>query len=133
MIKVYEKVLDGTERLDNEGKERPWTLEDVANAYRKVMTISSQNADIERYTMISTKLSELYHQKLKNLDKALEVLSERILFLENQSDNHKVKETYTEIIRLLNTESQTTDLDERKTTHLCNALEKVKIITIKVT
>ena len=127
MIKVYEKVLDGTERFDHEDKERTWTLDDVANAYRKVMTISSQNSDIDRYTMVSTKLSELYHQKLKNLDMAVEVLSERILFLENQSDSHRVKETYTDIISLLNNESQTNDLDERKAIYLCNALEKVKI------
>ena len=125
LIKVYEKVLDGSEQYDNDGKERSWNLEDVAKAYSKVLSICSHNADIERYVTVSGKLSEFYLRKTKNVDKALEVLSERITFLESHSDSGSIKETYTDIIRLLNSESQTNELDEKKTTMLCTALEKV--------
>ena len=55
----------------------------------------------------------------------MEILSERISFLESHSDDGNIKETYTDIIRLLNSESQTNELDEKKTTMLCTALEKV--------
>ena len=125
LIKVYEKVLDGSEQYDDDRKERSWNLEDVATAYIKVLSICSQNTDIDRYIAVSGKLSEFYLRKTKNVDKALEILSERISFLENHSDCGNIKETYTDIIRLLNSESQTNELDEKKTTMLCTALEKV--------
>ena len=125
LTKVYEKALEGSNQFDHDGRDRQWSLDDVAKAYSKILTICSQTADIDRYISISGKLSEFYQQKMKNLDKALEVLSEKINFLENHHDNSNIKDTYTNIIRLLSHESQTNELEEPKTAMLCTALEKV--------
>ena len=125
LVKVYEKALDGSNQCIQDGKERAWSLDDVANAYSKILAICSQNADIERYNNTSTKLAEFYHLKLNDLNQALGVLTEKVSFMENQGDSGKIRETYAVIIRLLCSESQTNDLNECHTTLLCTALEKV--------
>ena len=86
LTKLYEKILNESQNdTSNESVDRKWNIEDVLTAYSKMLSICSQNVDVDKYINISTKLANLYQQKLNDLDSGLNVLSEKIGFLENQN------------------------------------------------
>ena len=128
LTKLYEKILNESQNdTTNESVDRKWNIEDVVTAYSKMLSICSQNVDVDKYINISTKLANLYQQKLHDLDSGLNVLSEKIGFLENQNENLKVKETQAEIVQMISSEGQTKSLDYQHSTKLCEAIEQVRV------
>ena len=128
LTKLYEKILNESQNdTTNESVDRKWNIEDVVTAYSKMLSICSQNVDVEKYINISTKLANLYQQKLNDLDSGLNVLSEKIGFLENQNENLKAKETQAEIVQMISSEGQTKSLDNQHNTKLCEAIEQVRV------
>ena len=128
MTKLYEKILNESQNdTTNESVDRKWNIEDVVTAYSKMLSICSQNVDVDKYINISTKLANLYQQKLNDLDSGLNVLSEKIGFLENQNENLKAKETQAEIVQMISSEGQTKSLDNQHNTMLCEAIEQVRV------
>ena len=133
LVKLYEKLLNGSkEDLTTDKSNSSWNLGDVVSAYRTILSIYSQTSEIEKYIGISAKLVQLYQSRLKTLEDALNTLSERIEFLQNQKNERaKIKDAYVEIVRLINSEAQISEISEENNATLCNALEKV-IIKINV-
>ena len=128
LTKLYEKILNESQNdTTNESVDRKWNIEDVVTAYSKMLSICSQNVDVDKYINISTKLANLYQQKLDDLDSGLNVLSEKIVFLENQNENLKAKETQAEIVQMISSEGQTKSLDNQHNTKLCEAIEQVRV------
>ena len=128
LTKLYEKILNESQNdTTNESVDRKWNIEDVVTAYSKMLSICSQNVDVDKYINISTKLANLYQQKLHDLDSALNVLSQKIGFLENQNENLKAKETQAEIVQMISSEGQTKTLDNQHNTKLCEAIEQVRV------
>ena len=128
MTKLYEKILNESQNdTSNESVDRKWNIEDVVTAYSKMLSICSQNVDVDKYINISTKLANLYQQKLNDLDSGLNVLSDKIGFLENQKEYIKVKETQAEIVQMISSEGQTKSLDNQHNTKLCEAIEQVRV------
>ena len=128
LTKLYEKILNESQNdTTNENVDRKWNIEDVVTAYSKMLSICSQNVDVDKYINISTKLANLYQQKLHDLDSGLNVLSDKIGFLENQNENLKVKETQAEIVQMISSEGQTKSLDNQHSTKLCEAIEQVRV------
>ena len=128
LTKLYEKILNESQNdTTNESVDRKWNIEDVVTAYSKMLSICSQNVDVDKYINISTKLANLYQQKLNDLDSGLNVLSEKIGFLENQNENLKAKETQAEIVQMISSEGQTKTLDNQHNTKLCEAIEQVRV------
>ena len=128
LTKLYEKILNESQNdTSNESVDRKWNIEDVVTAYSKMLSICSQNVDVDKYISISTKLANLYQQKLNDLDSGLNVLSDKIGFLENQKEYLKVKETQAEIVQMISFEGQTTNLDNQHSTKLCEAIEQVRV------
>ena len=128
LAKLYEKTLNESQNdTTNENVDRKWNIEDVVTAYSKMLSICSQNVDVDKYINISTKLANLYQQKLNDLDSGLNVLSEKICFLENQNENLKAKETQAEIVQMISSEGQTKSLDNQHNTKLCEAIEQVRV------
>ena len=128
LTKLYEKILNESQNdTTNENVDRKWNIEDVVTAYSKMLSICSQNVDVDKYINISTKLANLYQQKLNDLDSGLNVLSEKIGFLENQNENLKAKETQAEIVQMISSEGQTKTLDNQHNTKLCEAIEQVRV------
>ena len=128
LTKLYEKILNESQNdTTNESVDRKWNIEDVVTAYSKMLSICSQNVDVDKYINISTKLANLYQQKLNDLDSGLNVLSEKIGFLENQNENLKAKETQAEIVQMISSEGQTKSLDNQHNTKLCEAIEQVRV------
>ena len=128
LTKLYEKILNESQNdTTNESVDRKWNIEDVVTAYSKMLSICSQNVDVDKYINISTKLANLYQQKLNDLDSGLNVLSEKIGFLENQNENLKAKETQAEIVQMISSEGQTKSLDNQHNTMLCEAIEQVRV------
>ena len=128
LTKLYEKILNESQNdTTNESVDRKWNIEDVVTAYSKMLSICSQNVDVDKYINISTKLANLYQQKLHDLDNGLNVLSEKIGFLENQNENLKAKETQAEIVQMISSEGQTKSLDNQHSTKLCEAIEQVRV------
>ena len=128
LTKLYEKILNESQNdTTNESVDREWNIEDVVTAYSKMLSICSQNVDVDKYINISTKLANLYQQKLNDLDSGLNVLSEKIGFLENQNENLKAKETQAEIVQMISSEGQTKSLDNQHNTMLCEAIEQVRV------
>ena len=128
LTKLYEKILNESQNdTTNESVDRKWNIEDVVTAYSKMLSICSQNVDVDKYINISTKLANLYQQKLDDLDSGLNVLSEKIGFLENQNENLKAKETQAEIVQMISSEGQTKSLDNQHNTKLCEAIEQVRV------
>ena len=128
LTKLYEKILNESQNdTTNESVDRKWNIEDVVTAYSKMLSICSQNVDVDKYINISTKLANLYQQKLHDLDSALNVLSQKIGFLENQNENLKAKETQAEIVQMISSEGQTKTLDNQHNAKLCEAIEQVRV------
>ena len=128
LTKLYEKILNESQNdTTNESVDRKWNIEDVVTAYSKMLSICSQNVDVDKYINVSTKLANLYQQKLHDLDSSLNVLSEKVGFLENQNENLKVKETQAEIVQMISSEGQTKSLDNQHNTMLCEAIEQVRV------
>ena len=129
LVKLYEKLLIGSkEDLTTDRSNRSWNLDDVVFAYRTILSIYSQTAEIEKYIVISAKLVQLYQSRLKTLDDALNTLSERIAFLQNQTNERaKINDAYVEMVRLISSEAQISEISEENNATLCNALEKVII------
>ena len=126
-MKLYEKILnDIKDDSSFENKNLKWNLDDVVNAYRKILSIYAQNVDIDKYVGISVKLVQLYQIKLRSLDSALDALSERIRFLETQTNEYtKVTEAYLEMVRLISSEAQANEVSDEKSMILCDTIEKV--------
>ena len=128
LTKLYEKILNESQNdTTNESVDRKWNIPDVVTAYSKMLSICSQNVDVDKYINISTKLANLYQQKLNDLDGGLHVLSEKIGFLETQKEYLKVKETHAEIVQMISFEGQTKSLDNQHSTKLCEAIEQVRM------
>ena len=127
LVKLYEKILnDIKDDSSFENKNLKWNLDDVVNAYRKILSIYAQNVDIDKYVGISVKLVQLYQIKLRSLDSALDALSERIRFLETQTNEYtKVTEAYLEMVRLISSEAQANEVSDEKSMILCDTIEKV--------
>ena len=92
------------------------------------MSIYSQTSEIEKYIGVSAKLVQFYQSRLKTLEDALNTLSERIAFLQNQTNERaKINDAYVEMVRLIGSEAQISEMSEENNATLCNALEKVII------
>ena len=127
LTKLYENVLEASKNNANfADSDRKWGLNDVVNAYRKILSICEETLDIDKFVGVSIKLVQLHQTRLHKLDDALEVLKDRILFLEKQNESTKIKEAYVEMVQIISAEAQVTEVssDERSIL-LCEALEKV--------
>ena len=127
LSKLYEKLVKEYKPDSTiESKDHIWNLNDVANAYSKILSLYSQTNNVEKYVTVSVKLVQLHQTKRKNLDDAVNVITERVDFLcDKPNENERLKDAYAELVRLISSEAQTNDVSDEKNAILCDALEKV--------